>query len=727
MRANRRNFLQKTGLALLTLGLGAEKFSSMTQPYLQALAQSTPRKLALLVGINQYTQGSPLQGCVTDVELQRELLIHRFGYAPSDIVTLTNQQATREGIETAFMEHLTQQVQEGDVVLFHFSGYGSQILDPISSELVNTLVPVDGILPTKGDPALNDILEDTLILLGRSLPTSSVYMVLDTSYQTQEQQWEGNFRLRVCPKLPSTKHPSPEELAFQEQLKVKIKELQSRKILANNIPFLGTVLNAAGGNNNAVEGLWNGFNAGLFTYSLTQFLWEITPASTLYFGLKNITEKMTHERDFPQQPFILRTGKQPQWFYGLLPNKDQTGIGVITAVEEEGKTAVLKLVGLPSNLIDNYNINSLVSLNLPAQKQGILLQIKAKDGLTAKAKIIEAQTLEPFLFKVGQVVRENLRVIARNQALTVALDETLERIEKVDVTSAFANINTINSVINVGEGSADFILGKPSITPPATTVNSAYALKSLSGITWQTVINEPIKLAVQKMVNNFELLLAKKLLTLIENEGTSQLQIEGVLDIIKPKKQLLLKRETGKILSPNIITPHLPQLPLKDTIIPLLTKDYEIQYRFQNHCDRPLYLLLLGFDAQQSLILSTFDPNLENEQENPSWLMPEIASGATLNLPILKINENHPPASHTRLITMQCIFADAPFTNTMKVLNDTNKGGLIPLNNPLNIAKAILQDLHNASKTDAEKVNLTADFYGFHVNHWASFNFIYQV
>lgn len=50
--------------------------------YAKVLAQNTPRKLALLVGINQYPGALELQGCVNDVKLQQELLIHRFGFNP---------------------------------------------------------------------------------------------------------------------------------------------------------------------------------------------------------------------------------------------------------------------------------------------------------------------------------------------------------------------------------------------------------------------------------------------------------------------------------------------------------------------------------------------------------------------------------------------------------------------------------------------------------------------
>ena len=87
MGLNRREFLQQAGLLLAMLGIHETVYDRSYQ----ALAQPTRRKLALLVGINQYPSGNrieePLQGCLTDVELQRNLLVYKFGFHPNDIVT----------------------------------------------------------------------------------------------------------------------------------------------------------------------------------------------------------------------------------------------------------------------------------------------------------------------------------------------------------------------------------------------------------------------------------------------------------------------------------------------------------------------------------------------------------------------------------------------------------------------------------------------------------------
>jgi hypothetical protein len=97
----RRAFLQHTALALGALGVSGTTLLGCASRYQQALAKPTQRKLALLIGINQYperavdsmlVQDIPLKGCFTDLDLQRELLRYRFGFAAADILVLRDQE-----------------------------------------------------------------------------------------------------------------------------------------------------------------------------------------------------------------------------------------------------------------------------------------------------------------------------------------------------------------------------------------------------------------------------------------------------------------------------------------------------------------------------------------------------------------------------------------------------------------------------------------------------------
>ena len=190
-RITRRHLLQSASSALAALGINQLLFQQQAHRYGQVLAQTTSRKLALLVGINEYST-QPLEGCLNDIELQRNLLIHRFKFNPKDILVLTDTKATRQGILTAFEEHLIKQAKPGDVVVYHYSGHGSRIFDPNpifvepGKEGMNgTFVPVDGKLPA-GYPevggTVQDIMGHTLFLLMSALKTENVTVVLDSCF-----------------------------------------------------------------------------------------------------------------------------------------------------------------------------------------------------------------------------------------------------------------------------------------------------------------------------------------------------------------------------------------------------------------------------------------------------------------------------------------------------------------------------------------------------------------
>jgi hypothetical protein len=136
----------------------------------EVFAQTVHRR-ALLIGINDYsasrlapTGAAPapgrvwanLDGALNDVVLMRELLVARKGFAPSDIAMLTDQQATRAAILKAIETQLVAPAKRGDIVLFYYSGHGSQVRNTLSDEadrLDESLVPADS---PRGAPDLRD-------------------------------------------------------------------------------------------------------------------------------------------------------------------------------------------------------------------------------------------------------------------------------------------------------------------------------------------------------------------------------------------------------------------------------------------------------------------------------------------------------------------------------------------------------------------------------------------
>lgn len=94
------------------------------------------KREALLVGINDYYGVNDLQGCINDVTNVRSILKTFFGFENTDIRVLTDSRATKENILLR-LEKMVRNAVNGDYLIFHFSGHGSQIRDREGDELAD--------------------------------------------------------------------------------------------------------------------------------------------------------------------------------------------------------------------------------------------------------------------------------------------------------------------------------------------------------------------------------------------------------------------------------------------------------------------------------------------------------------------------------------------------------------------------------------------------------------
>jgi hypothetical protein len=91
-------------------------------------------KKALLIGINRYqVPGSDLRGCVNDVKNLAGALAKYYGFTDQDIVRLTDLAATKKAIQSG-IKSLLKGAKAGDVLLFHYSGHGSNVPDKNGDE-----------------------------------------------------------------------------------------------------------------------------------------------------------------------------------------------------------------------------------------------------------------------------------------------------------------------------------------------------------------------------------------------------------------------------------------------------------------------------------------------------------------------------------------------------------------------------------------------------------------
>lgn len=715
MKFSRRNFLQSASLSIASLGgfwgnVSLSKYQ--LNAYGETLKSPVSRKLALLVGINQYSQGKNLRGCTTDVELQKKLLIYRFGFSPDNIITLVDREATRENILTAFEEHLIKQAENNDVVVFHFSGYGRQIkLTNNDSDLttVNSLITYDSI--KSDNNIVDDILLDTFLQLGTSLKTNKYTFIFDTSFISSSVSITHELTSRSYP-FNTNLFISQTEVTFNKNLQKnnQNKRLNNKKnkLLSGLIitPFIDSL---------AIEINSANFHVGLFTYFLTQSLWENLSLTDNLSLMKKIASQITSY-----------TGKSDTFNFdgdlinSILPyhlslDSSHQGNAIITNIIEPN-IIELELLSLPLLVLLNYGLNSCFIANLEEKK--ITIQINSLVGNKAKGILINNKKS---LINQGLILRESLRIIERNIGLNIGLNDSLEKIEKVDATSALSAISEIESVVNLGDNFVDLIFGKVS---DKNTSIDGYGLFTSSEVllvnTYPKVDNEAVSSAIKHLIPSLKIALAEKLLKLTFNQYSSFLSVNINVEISHNDKIINIQEQTGYSNYQSIKNPFQKYSNNAQNLLTEIPLDSQLTITINNENNHDLYYLLVGINSSGQFI-SYFSPDTKIIDSVNSITIPKNKSS-------LKWMMNTDKA----IGKLMLICSKSPFNQTLNQLykNPNFKPDIeqiILLDNPVMIAKAILEDLHLGSNISNNIVNNFNDVYALDLSHWVTFDLTYEV
>lgn len=124
--------------------------AAVREPSPGSPAEPGRRRLGLLIGVGEYPrigESARLLGPANDVRALAAVLEQRFGFAARDLRLLVDADATRNAILGA-LDRLVEEAGDGDRVVIHFSGHGSQVPSRRPDEpdgLDETLVPHDGV------------------------------------------------------------------------------------------------------------------------------------------------------------------------------------------------------------------------------------------------------------------------------------------------------------------------------------------------------------------------------------------------------------------------------------------------------------------------------------------------------------------------------------------------------------------------------------------------------
>ncbi|MCG8407796.1 MAG: caspase family protein [Phycisphaerales bacterium] len=264
-----------------------------------------PRKLALLVGINEYRYPlSKLSGCVNDVHEMQRVLRDTYGFAEGDIKTLTDAEATRDNILKAFKQHLIDRASPDTVVVFHYSGHGSYTKDVSGDEgdgRDETLVPFD-----RSTGGASDITDDTLgeLIDALTKKTKKVTIILDCCHSGTATKGATSRHAPPDPRTP----PAPRQRERTSGERNTDLAIGSQDCV---------LLAACRSNESAREySNENGQRLGAFTYFLSRRLSRSKDNETYRDVMDDVTQQVSSWHP-SQNPQIEGAGRDNLFFSGI--------------------------------------------------------------------------------------------------------------------------------------------------------------------------------------------------------------------------------------------------------------------------------------------------------------------------------------------------------------------------------------------------------------------------
>jgi hypothetical protein len=126
-----------------------------------------PSNHALIITVSEYPR-SPLPGVATDRALGIEMA-QRFGVPAKNIVELSEQQVTREGLARA-LQDMNQAMMPGDKLFIYYSGHGARFFNKDTKQCEESIVMQDMHLVTKNEFAqmirpLSQKADKTIVML----------------------------------------------------------------------------------------------------------------------------------------------------------------------------------------------------------------------------------------------------------------------------------------------------------------------------------------------------------------------------------------------------------------------------------------------------------------------------------------------------------------------------------------------------------------------------------
>jgi hypothetical protein len=215
-----------------------------------------PSNHALIITVSEYRR-SPLPGVLTDRKLGNELA-QRFGVPAKNIVELSEQQVTREGLKQA-LANMNQVIMPGDRLYVYFSGHGARFFSKATGKCAESIVMQDMRVVTNTEFAA--------MLKPLSAKTDKTIVMLDSCHSGGVAQAASSRG--VGPMSQMRAKFSPEASSPQCAAAVNDRSFSQTRGADLNTTDNNLVILAAARNN---EVAWDTSKGGALTYNFEQCL-----------------------------------------------------------------------------------------------------------------------------------------------------------------------------------------------------------------------------------------------------------------------------------------------------------------------------------------------------------------------------------------------------------------------------------------------------------------------
>ena len=219
-------------------------------------APTAPSNHALIVTVSEY-QRSPLPGVINDRKLAIELA-QAFGVPAQNIVQLSEQQVTREGLKDA-LANMNQSIMPGDKLYIYFSGHGARFFSKVTGQCTESLVMQDMHVVTNAEFAS--------MIKPLSAKTDKTVVMLDSCHSGGVAQAASSRSVSLA--LDRRPKYSPEASSPQCSLAVNDRGFSQLRGADLSTTDNNLVILAAARNN---EVAWDTSKGGALTYNFQQCL-----------------------------------------------------------------------------------------------------------------------------------------------------------------------------------------------------------------------------------------------------------------------------------------------------------------------------------------------------------------------------------------------------------------------------------------------------------------------